>query len=106
METKRDLSIEEEKDGVLLHVRAQPRASRPGLRFSEDGRLRIAVAAPPVDNAANEAIRVYLAQLFGVAKRNVSIASGERSRNKTVRIAHLPLADATARLDDYQKKGK
>ena len=48
--------------------------------------LKIRVASPPVEGKANEALRRFLAEAFGVALRNVALVHGETSRRKTLRI--------------------
>lgn len=46
------------------------------------GALRVRVAAPPVDDAANRALIEFLAECLGIAKRAVRIVAGETSRTK------------------------
>jgi len=76
-----------EKNGALdFSVRLQPRASKNQIVGEYDGALKIRIAAPPVDNAANKACIEFLAKIFGVAKSQVEILSGETSRNKLIRI--------------------
>jgi len=58
----------------------------------------VRLAAAPVDNAANEALIELLAAVCGVARRQVTIESGDRSRRKQVRIDGLLAGDAAARL--------
>ena len=68
----------------------------------DDGRgqmtLKVAVAAPPVEGAANEAIVALLAHVLGVPKRAVSIARGETGKSKQIDVAGIDLATATERL--------
>lgn len=71
---------------VTFDVKVQPRASSTAIRGIEAGRLKIALTAPPVDGAANEALVAFLAKLLGVARRNVTIVRGETSRLKTVSV--------------------
>ena len=49
-------------------------------------RLKLQIAAPPVDGKANEAVREFLADLLGVPKSRVSIAAGETASQKTIHI--------------------
>ncbi len=84
----------------MLHIRVQPRASRNDIRIMDDGRVRIAVTAPPVDAAANAAVNALLAKTFGVAKSNVTVTAGKRSRNKMVCIAGISAADVEEKLKD------
>ena len=73
------------QDGdLILTVRVQPRAARDELKVEADGRLRLRITAPPVGGQANEHLQVFLGRAFGVARSQVSVAGGERSRNKRV----------------------
>jgi uncharacterized protein (TIGR00251 family) len=51
-----------------------------------DGRLKIQLAAPPVDGEANEALAAFLAAALGVRRSDVAIERGAAGRRKTVRI--------------------
>ena len=82
-------------DGVLLAVRVTPKASRTelaGITELPDGKaaLSIRLAAPPVDGAANAELIAFVARVLGVRKADVSIASGETSRLKRLRLAGDP----------------
>lgn len=72
--------------GVLIALHVQPRASRTELAGEHDGRLKLRIAAPPVDGAANQEIVAWLSKQLKVPKREISIVSGERGRSKTVRV--------------------
>ena len=69
-----------------FEVRVQPRASANEIVGVRDGVIRIRLQAPPVDNAANEALVRLLADEFGVPHRTVRIVSGFGSRNKVVEV--------------------
>ena len=73
--------------GTALDVLVQPRASRAKLGPIHDGRLKVAVTAPPVDGEANAAVIELLAKQLGVARSAVEVIAGMSSRRKTVRIA-------------------
>ena len=77
-------------DGSLtLQIQAQPGAKATVVGVYGDGgqaRLKIALAAPPVDRKANAALRAFLAEAFGVAQRKVTLLHGESGRKKLVRI--------------------
>lgn len=85
-------------DGVELEVLVQPRASRTRLVGEHGGRLKIQLAAPPVAGAANAALLVYLAELFGVPRRQVALLDGEGSRRKRVKVEGVDPASAQATL--------
>lgn len=73
--------------GLDLLIWVAPRASRPGLGPLHGERLRAAVSAPPVDGAANEALRELFAEALSVPRGAVSIVQGATGRNKTVRVS-------------------
>jgi uncharacterized protein (TIGR00251 family) len=72
--------------GVRFEVRVQPRASRSEVIGEQEGALRVRVTAPPVQGAANDAVVELLARLLRVAKRNVRIVTGTKSRRKVVEV--------------------
>jgi uncharacterized protein (TIGR00251 family) len=63
-----------------------------------DGRLKVQLAAPPVDGEANAALVEFLAAVLGVRKADVVVARGETGRRKTVRVAGVTAAAAEAAL--------
>ncbi|MBI4558699.1 MAG: DUF167 domain-containing protein [Candidatus Hydrogenedentes bacterium] len=69
---------------ATLEVRVQTRASKDGLRLEPDGRVRVAVSAPPVDGRANEMVLSLLAKVLGLSKSKVALVRGEKSRFKVV----------------------
>lgn len=76
-----------EKDGaVIFSVKVVPRASKTELVGEHGGALKIRIAAPPVEGAANEELIKFLAKTFGVAKSAIEIVAGEQGRRKTVRV--------------------
>lgn len=82
---------------ILLHV--QPRASRTEIVGYHGGALKIRLAAPPVDGAANEALRRFLAERLGVPARAVSLERGDASRRKAVTVAGIAVEAARAALE-------
>lgn len=75
-----------------------PRARKTDVAGMRGDSLLIRLAAPPVDNAANDALIAFLATTFGVPRRAVRIVSGERGRRKRVAIAGVTAAQARALL--------
>ena len=77
-----------DKDGVLtFKVRVVPRASRSEIVGEHDGALRVRVAAPPVEGAANDELVRLLARTFGVPRGAIEIVAGHSSKLKTVRVS-------------------
>ena len=73
--------------GATLEILVQPRASRTRVVGEHDGRLKIQLAAPPVDGEANAALIEFLAGALGVRRADVTISRGDTGRRKTVRVA-------------------
>jgi len=73
--------------GVCFWVQVSPRAARNRILGVQAGVLRVAVAAPPVDGAANRVCVEFLAELLGVGRRQVSISAGGRARKKRILVA-------------------
>ncbi len=84
--------------GATFAVRVQPRASRNAIAGQVGEALKIALTAPPVEGRANEACIEFLANLLKVPRSSVTIASGESSRNKVVRIAGMRAREVEQRL--------
>ena len=75
-------------DEVLVEVLVVPRASRSEVvGWGGDGRLRIRLAAPPVDGQANRALLKFLAGEIGVPSGKLRVSRGESSRRKTVAVS-------------------
>ncbi|ACF12508.1 protein of unknown function DUF167 [Chloroherpeton thalassium ATCC 35110] len=95
------ISCSEKNGAVDFSVRLQPRASKNEIVGEYDGALKIRIAAPPVENAANKACIEFLAKTFGIAKSQVEILSGDTSRNKLIRIYGI---DKTTLLAKFYSK--
>jgi uncharacterized protein len=76
-----------EKNGCLsFTVRVVPRASVSQIVGEHDGALRVRIAAPPVDGAANAELIFTLAKAFDVPRRAVEITGGHSSKLKQVSV--------------------
>jgi uncharacterized protein len=82
--------------GVTFDVLVQPRASRAKIGPRHDGRIKIAVTAPPVDGEANAAVIELVAKSLGIAKSAVEVVAGASSRRKTLRVAGVTAAQIEA----------
>lgn len=74
---------------ILFDVRVVPRSSKSEIVGPHDGALKVKLASPPVDGAANAELIKILAKSFGVAKSDVEIINGETSKNKRIKITNL-----------------
>jgi len=87
------LRIREQDGAITFEVRVAPRASRNRVVGIQDGALKVALTAPPVDGAANEALKKLLAKALGVAKSDVEILRGDRARIKVLRVQGVSAND-------------
>lgn len=87
------------QDAIDVAVLVVPRASRSRVVGVHDGMLRIQLAAPPVDGAANEALLKLIAELVGTPMSSVALARGQSSRRKTVRITGADAATVQRTLE-------
>jgi len=91
MEWAKDHEIKGER-GTLLLLYVQPGASKTAIKgefASTPPRLKISVAAPPVENAANTLVIKFIADVLGVSKSRVHMVSGESSRQKNVWVSGI-----------------
>lgn len=93
-----DWIVAEDQAGVTVTVHVISRARRSQVAGVQGDALRVRIAAPPVEGAANEALIAYLAAALGVRRRDVRLLSGERGRRKRVRIEGLSAQTLAARL--------
>lgn len=78
--------VQDSKDGAVLTVHVQPKASRTECVGIHGDALKIRVAAPPVDGAANDELVRFLSRILSVQNTAVYIESGAGGRHKRVRV--------------------
>ena len=76
------IQLGDHAEGVVLPVRAQPRARKAGVVGEQRGALKVAVTAPPEDGKANAALVEVLAEALAVRRSQVDLLSGQTSRDK------------------------
>jgi len=83
-----------EKDGNLIfNVRVVPRASKSEIVGDLDGALKVRIASPPVNGAANAELIKVLSKKLNVAKNAVEIVGGQTSKQKLIRISGINHVD-------------
>lgn len=82
-----------ESDGCLISIKAQPRARETSIVGMHGAELKVRIAAPPVDSAANDALVEYLATTLGCGKRQVILIRGATSRHKVVRVVGVEVPE-------------
>src|SRR5215472_12428387 len=76
------IAVTERGEGLILPVRAQPRARKPGILGEQAGALKIAVTAPPEDGRANDALVEALANALAIKRSQVTLLTGATARDK------------------------
>jgi uncharacterized protein (TIGR00251 family) len=71
---------------VRIAVYVQPRAKRTEIAGRHGADLKIRVAAPPVEQAANEALLAFVVSKLGARQRDVRLVVGATSRRKVLEI--------------------
>jgi uncharacterized protein (TIGR00251 family) len=80
------MNILDKNGAVTFSVRVIPRSSRTEIVGEHDGVLKVKLASPPVEGAANAELIKLFAKKLGVSKSAVTIISGETSKTKRLRI--------------------
>jgi uncharacterized protein len=94
------IPIHESAKGTSFAVKLHPRARKNAITGVVGDALKLALTAPPVEGRANQAAIEFFAALFQIPRASVTIASGETSRNKVIRIAGLSRASVEKTLTE------
>lgn len=92
------LIIQPREGGCTFSIQVVPRAGQSRIAGLMNGVLKIRIAAPPVDGAANEECIKFLSRLFRIPKSSVSLLAGEHRRKKVIFLRGVSLQEARERL--------
>ncbi|MFZ3264366.1 MAG: DUF167 domain-containing protein [Terriglobales bacterium] len=92
------LKLHDTASGVNFAVKVHARAKKNAVTGDVGDALKVSLTAPPVDGKANEACVEFFAKLLKVPRSSVTIASGQTSRNKVIRVAGLTSQQLRERL--------
>lgn len=92
------IPLHETSSGITFAVKVQPRARRNAIVGELGDALKIALTAPPVNGRANEACTEFFANLLSLPRASITIASGQSSRNKVIRVAGISADELKKRL--------
>lgn len=92
------IEVTESDRGVTFSVKVVPRASRSEIAGEIGGAVRVRVASPPVDGAANDELIRLIAKRLSVARSAVEIVSGTASKSKLVRVSGVTAGQLRAAL--------
>lgn len=84
-------------DAITFSVKVHPRAKKNAITELGDA-LKLSLTAPPIEGRANEACIEFFAKLLKVSRSSITIASGETSRLKMIRVTGLSSQELQERL--------
>ena len=93
------IPIKDGDAGPTFTVKIHPRAKKNTITGEVGDALKLALTAPPVDGKANAACIEFFANLLKVPRSSVTIAAGQTSRNKVIRVTGLSAKELTERLN-------
>lgn len=92
-------TITSTRSGVSFTIKVHPRAKKNALTGTIGEAYKLSLTAPALEGRANQACIEFFAELFKVPRSSVTIASGERSRNKVIRVDGVTEQQAKQSLD-------
>lgn len=92
------IPIHDTPSGATFAVKVHPRAKKNAIAGQLGDALKVALTAPPLEGRANEACVEFFANLLDVPRSSVTIASGETSRNKVIRVAGMAADEVRRRM--------
>ncbi|MGZ5154762.1 MAG: DUF167 domain-containing protein [Burkholderiales bacterium] len=95
------IPIKDTSSGATFTVRVHPRAKKNAIAGELGDALKVSLTAPPVEGKANEACIRFFAEVLQVPRSSVTIAAGDTSRNKVIRVHGLTAAQVEQTLRKY-----
>ena len=83
------IAVRQTATGVTFCVKIHSRAKKSAITGELDDALKVSLTAPPINGRANEACIEFFANLLKVPRSSVTIASGQTSRNKVIRVSGM-----------------
>jgi uncharacterized protein (TIGR00251 family) len=91
-------AIRNSPTGATFAVKVHPRAKKDAITGKVGDALKLSLTAPPADGKANQACIEFFAELLKVPRSSITIAAGQASRNKVIRVAGLSAEEIRRRL--------
>ncbi len=92
------IPLQDSGNGVTFAIKVHPRAKKNAITGELGDALKVSLATPPIDGRANEACVEFFAKLLKVPRSSITIASGQTSRNKVIRVAGIPAVELSKRI--------
>ena len=99
-------TITSTRSGVSFNIKVHPRAKKNAITGTMGEAYKLSLTAPALEGRANQACIEFFAELFKVPRSSVTIASGERSRNKVIRVDGVTEARVAQSLSISLPKGE
>ncbi len=90
--------VNENSAGVSFAIKVHPRAKKNAITGEIGDALKLSLTAPPIEGRANEACIQFFAKVLNVPRSSISIAAGQNSRNKLIRVSGLTAQQIRERL--------
>lgn len=91
-------SIDDKPNAVTLAIKVHPRAKKNAITGEVGEALKVSLTAPPVDGKANQACIHLFARVLKLPRSSITIAAGQTSRNKVIRVTGLTAEEVRKRL--------
>jgi len=92
------VTIHDTPSGATFAVKVHPRAKRNAITGEVGDALKLSLTAPPIEGRANEACIEFIANLLKLPRSSVTIASGQNSRRKVIRVVGLSAEEVRERI--------
>ena len=92
------VAIQNSPTGATFAVKVHPRAKKNAITGEVGDALKLSLTAPPADGKANEACIDFFAKLLKVPRSSVTIAAGQASRKKLIRVSDVTALQVRDRL--------
>jgi len=95
------ISIQHTPAGATFSIKIHPRARKNAITGELGDALKLSLTAPPLEGRANDACIEFFANLLNVPRSSVTIASGQKSRMKVIRIAGVSADELQEKLRSH-----
>lgn len=95
--------LKQVEEGVRISLYIQPKASKSEIIGEHNGMLKIKIKSPPVDGKANEEVIAFLSKTLKVAKNQIELIKGDKSREKTILIHNAEIEHVRRTLSPNSK---
>ena len=92
------IPVRQHDSDISFQIRVHPRAKKNAITGELGIALKLSLTSPPVEGRANEACIEFFANLLKLPRSSVTIASGQTSRQKVIRVSGLSAGEVRRRL--------